>query len=1009
MPTAADAIEKARSLADDDYNDKAYVQYLRASEITINLIPHHPDYRTASQRPDWYKEFADLLKTVRSKQGTMDAIKRDIIEDNLVSGMQPTGIFTSRSPEQTPATPRGRENREPGANFARMPSPTQYQRMPEAEAHSQRFSSPPDDMLAQRFAKLKASSSPPNQYGLGASTAGPGSPIVGSAGQTPLHPSNVPLGTYSSPPPRRPLGPRGMGSTSNVPTIPRKLPLNTSLPRAPDPAYSPVFTVPPKPTSNPPRRSTESTRPGNLRYSQFSNSPRVSPTRGGLDDNPYRSLTPNGLNLARETRSNSPDLPYSTTITAQSLLENLRKFNVLLIDVRTRDQYDNGHVYAKSIICIEPVILKENVSAEELEERLVISPEHEQALFEKRNEYDLVVYYDQSADSVSYLAGSPVGTSAPHLRALHDTLYEFNAYKPLKAGRPPALLLGGLDAWIDLLGQQSLATSSTAAVMSSLQARKPVPRPGRPLGRVPTMASANSSLEIRKRRLREFTPLDSKELSEWMEKSKVEEIDPSTYAEEDALTEEPEETGSEPPSPFVQTYEAFLRRFPEPHDVPQSMTQVDSRPPPAAAPNYAAHMSVAPSRPPPAVPRPSYSGVSDGRQIQPHLQRQNSANRTALYASSSRLDRIKLPRTGLTNFGVTCYMNSTIQCLSATIPLSRFFVDNRFRYYVQKNWKGSQGVMPGLYANLIRSLWKNDIEVIMPTSFRNFCGRLNREWAIDRQQDAKEFFDFVVDCLHEDLNINWQRTPLRPLTFSEEMQRERMPMTKVSRIEWDRYCHREESFISSLFAGQHASRLRCTTCHQTSTTYEAFYSISVEIPPTGAGDIYQCLRSYCKEEMLSGDEVWKCPHCKCKRMATKQIIITRAPQILVVHFKRFSASKTQSARKIHTPIEFPLHGLRMDDFVISHPPPPPPEPGMPPTTGATVPPFTYDAFAVLRHLGSSMGSGHYISLVRDAERQCWRKFDDDRATDFNPRELRPRDRLQNEQAYIVFYERVPAK
>lgn len=682
---------------------------------------------------------------------------------------------------------------------------------------------------------------------------------------------------------------------------------------------------------------------------------------------------------------------------------------MLLIDVRARDQYDNGHVYAKSIICIEPVVLKENVSAEELEERLVVSPEHEQALFEKRNEYDLVVYYDQSADSVSYLAGSPVGTSAPHLRALHDTLYEFNAYKPLKAGRPPALLLGGLDAWVDLLGQQSLATSSTAAVMSSLQARKPVLRPGRPLGRVPTMASANSSLEIRKRRLREFTPLNSKELSEWMEKSKVEEIDTSTYAEEDLLTEEPEETGPEPSTPFVHTYEAFLRRFPEPHDVQQSMTHADPRPPLAATPNYAAHMSVAPSRPPPALPRPSYSGVSDGRQIQPHLHRQNSASRTALYAPNSRLDRLKIPRTGLTNFGVTCYMNSTIQCLSATIPLSRFFIDNRFRYYVQKNWKGSQGVMPGLYANLTRSLWKNDVEVIMPTSFRNFCGRLNREWAIDRQQDAKEFFDFVVDCLHEDLNINWQRTPLRPLTFSEEMQRERMPMTKVSRIEWDRYCHREESFISSLFAGQHASRLRCTTCQQTSTTYEAFYSISVEIPPTGAGDIYQCLRSYCQEEMLSGDEVWKCPHCKCKRMATKQIIITRAPQILVVHFKRFSASKTQSARKIHTPIEFPLHGLRMDDFVIAHPSPPPPEPGMPPTTGATIPPFTYDAFAVLRHLGSSMGSGHYISLVRDAERQCWRKFDDDRATDFNPRELRPRERLQNEQAYIVFYERVPAK
>lgn len=947
------------------------------------------------------------MKAVRSKQGTMDSIKQDIIEDNLASGMQPTGILTSRSPEQVSVTPRGRENRESRTNLARMPSPTQYSSMSESSPNPQRFSNPPDDMLAQRFAKLKASP-PSNQYELGSKTAGSGSPTVRSAGQTPLHPSSVPSGAYGSPPPRRPLGPRVMGSSSNVPTIPPKVPLNTSLPRAPDPAYSPVFTAPSKPTSNPLRTSTESTRSGNLRYSQFSNSPRVSPTRGGFDDNPYRSLTPNGTNSARETRSNSPDLPYSTTITAQSLLENLRKFNVLLIDVRAREQYDNGHIYAKSIICIEPVVLKENVSAEELEERLVVSPEHEQALFEKRNEFDLVVYYDQSAESVSYLAGSPVGTSAPHLRALHDTLYEFNAYKPLKAGRPPALLLGGLDAWIDILGQQSLATSSTAAVMSSLQARKPVPRPGRPLGRVPTMASANSSLEIRKRRLREFTPLNSKELSEWMEKSKTEEIDPSTYAEEETLTEEPEETVQEPPTPFVHTYEAFLRRFPEPHDVQQSMTQAVSHPAPAG-PNYAAQMPVAPSRPRPAVPRPSYSGVSEGRQIQPHLERQNSATRTALYAPSFRLDRLRLPRTGLTNFGVTCYMNSTIQCLSATIPLSRFFVDNRFRYYVQKNWKGSQGVMPGLYANLTRSLWKNDVEVIMPTSFRNFCGRLNREWAIDRQQDAKEFFDFVVDCLHEDLNINWQRTPLRPLTFSEEMQRERMPMTRVSQIEWDRYCHREESFISSLFAGQHASRLRCTTCQQTSTTYEAFYSISVEIPATGTGDIYQCLRSYCQEEMLSGDEVWKCPHCKCKRMATKQIVITRAPQILVVHFKRFSASKTQSARKIHTPIEFPLHGLRMDDFVIPYPSPPPSEPGVAPTTGATVPPFTYDAFAVLRHLGSSMGSGHYISLVRDAERQCWRKFDDERATDFNPRDLRGRDRLQNEQAYIVFYERVPAK
>lgn len=942
-----------------------------------------------------------LLQAVRTKQGTMDAIKQDIIEDNLKSNIQPMGLYASASSglEQSSMTPRGRESREATTQAMRMPSPTQFQRMPDPQASPKRLSTPADDILAQRFARLK-----PFQIRETEPSANVRSP-PGPAGQVSTYTSNTPPSSHVSihgSPPRRPLGPRSMGPSSMVPSHPPKLPLATSLPRAPDPAYSPIYTVPSQAPSNPPRTSTESVRSITQRYSHLSNSPHGSPSRGP-PDNPYRSMTPNGVNSVRETRSNSPELPSNSAISAQDLLEYLRKFNVLVVDVRPRDQFDNGHIYAKSIICVEPVALKENVSAEELEERLVVSPEHEQALFERRNEFDLVVYHDQSTSSVSYLAGSPVGTSAPHLRALHDTLYEFNAYKPLKGGRPPALLLGGLDAWIDLLGQQSLATSSTAAIMGSLQAKKPVPKPGRPLGRVPTMASANSSLEVRKRRLREFTPLNSEELTAWLEKSKKEEIDTSTYLEDEQFTEEPQEESEQPSIPLVHNYEDFLRRFPEPQ-AQQSMVHAESRPAVMPVPNYAASapVPVAPSRPAPAVPRPSYSGVADGRFAQPHVERQNSANRTALYTHNSIRSR-KLPRTGLHNFGVTCYMNSTIQCLSATVMMSKFFIDDRFRYYVQKNWKGSQGVMPGLYANLIRSLWKDDVEVIMPTSFRNFCGRLNREWVIDRQQDAKEFFDFLVDCLHEDLNINWQRNQLRPLTPSEEMQRERMPVPKVSQIEWVRYCHREESFISSLFAGQHASRLRCTTCHQTSTTYEAFYSISVEIPSTGTGDIYQCLRSYCKEEMLSGDEVWKCPHCKCKRMATKQIIITRAPQILVVHFKRFSASKTQSARKIHTPIEFPLHGLRMDDFVV-----PGPESSAP-MLDATTPPFNYDAFGVLRHIGSSMGSGHYISLVRDAERQSWRRFDDDRAGDFNPRDLRARDRLQNEQAYIVFYERVPAK
>ena len=318
--------------------------------------------------------------------------------------------------------------------------------------------------------------------------------------------------------------------------------------------------------------------------------------------------------------------------------------------------------------------------------------------------------------------------------------------------------------------------------------------------------------------------------------------------------------------------------------------------------------------------------------------------------------------------------------------------------------------MPEIFANVLRSLWIGDVQVIKPTTFRNFCGRMNREWVIDRQQDAKEFFDFLVDCLHEDLNMNWERNPLKPLSTEQEMQREKYSISQAGPIEWDRYQHRDHSFISSLFAGQHASRLKCLTCNNTSTTYEAFYSISIEIPKSGTGDIYSCLRSYTQEERLS--ELWRCPYCKCERQATKTIILTRLPQFLVIHFKRFSASKTERARKIHTPIEFPLHGLSMDPFVIPHAKSsnsPVLENGERKIDPAVTPPFSYDAYGVLRHLGNSGDGGHYVSLVKDPGRQCWRKFDDERYTDLDPTRLGSKDRLQNGEAYIVFFQRSMAR
>lgn len=879
---------------------------------------------------------------------------------------------------------------------AKPSKPEALQRRPKTPTNAPIPSS--DNAIEERFSRLRVNHDPTpaesEVYSLrngDHSTTNRSSPTQYAASFSEYSPpQNFEIVSTQGFSPGRPIGPRAMPPPPPLhpphpPKIPLDAPLALSLPRAPSPAYNPSGTIPPL---------------NRKRSIVGMEAIAISPSAGTSALRPLSKTSTNSRKTSRDFNGDSSssyvDLPQVTSLKAEELYERLQEYNVLVIDVRRREEFDRGHISANSVMCIEPLDLRQGVSAEQLEDSLVVSPATELALFERRDFFDLVVYYDQKTSSDRFLSGPPPSNEGRALRALHDTLYEFNAYKPLRL--PPAILIGGLDSWVALVGFPALQTSDTAGLISSKNNRASVTRHGRPISRVP-MASSNSTLEVRKKRLRDYQPLDAEEDKTWRERTRQEEAETSNYHDSDE-EEEPDFSQSNPA--VVHTIEEFFKKYPEPSAIRQSM-MIPAPPPPSRSPPVLPENI--PSRPPPAVPRPSYSGVSERESQISTSSRQPSYASPPLYTSRISSRFLKLPRTGMINFSVTCYMNATIQCLLATIPLSEFFLSNRWRAYVQNNFKGSNGIMPGIFANLIRSLWRGESDAIRPISLRKFSARLNPEWGVDRQQDAKEYIDFLLDCLHEDLNYNWQKTPLTSLTPGEERRRESMPISKVSRLEWERYSHREASFISSLFAGQHASRLRCRTCNNTSTTYEAFYSISIEIPSRGRADIHKCLSSYCKEEMLSGDEVWRCSYCNCEREATKRIIITRAPQFLVIHFKRFSASKTQSVRKVHTQIDFPLHGLNMEPYIFSSRDPQISGENDP----AITPPFIYDAYAVMRHLGSSGNGGHYVSLCKDTARGCWRKFDDDRVSDFDPARLRTSDRLQNEDAYLVFYGRAVAR
>jgi ubiquitin carboxyl-terminal hydrolase 8 len=711
-------------------------------------------------------------------------------------------------------------------------------------------------------------------------------------------------------------------------------------------------------------------------------------------------------------------MPKEGSITAQRLYDYLERFNILLVDFRSREDFDQGHIFARNVICIDPLIVGPGLSAEQLADKLVLSPETEQDLFFKRDYFELVVYYDASTQSEGFLTRPQVETEVK-LKQLHEALYDFNQDKPLQ--RPPIFLVGGIAAWVDLMGMQALQASDTMTRV----------KPGRPIQRRP--AKGDGPVQLPKRRVREYDPLDADEARKWRDRAISESVPsaPVTIPEDSTDEVDIEQEGDEPEK--YPSIEDFNARFPDANRLPPSLpynhqpteiaSQVaripvyPSRPPLSVLPQ-------APTRPAPAAPRMSYMGVSERSVSQTTPVPRTHSGLTPYVPSRYLAANVRLPRTGLYNFGSTCYMNATLQALSATTPLSIMFLDDGFKSAVQKdNWKGSSGLLPEIYSNVIRNLWNNESSYIKPSTFRSFCARLNKIFSDPhQQQDAHEFFSFLIDCLHEDFNGEWSRSPLRPLTTQEEVKRERMPKMVVARMEWNRWTHRDNSYISNLMYGQSSSRLRCPECNTTSTQFDAWAGLQIEIPECREARLQDCLRAHFRDELLDDANQWTCPTCKVPRRASKKLTITRLPPYLAITLGRFR-TEGASQRKVHTQVRFPLAGLDFSEFLVQ-PPSSPSEvqqilsaygpDSLKPSDAAQVPPFIYDAYAVVQHHGQSTRSGHYTCAAKDPARGCWRLFNDTGCKDFDPYASSSSSAasqggeghaLDNDLAYMIFYQR----
>jgi ubiquitin carboxyl-terminal hydrolase 8 len=360
---------------------------------------------------------------------------------------------------------------------------------------------------------------------------------------------------------------------------------------------------------------------------------------------------------------------------------------------------------------------------------------------------------------------------------------------------------------------------------------------------------------------------------------------------------------------------------------------------------------------------------------------------------------------GLKNLGITCYMNATIQCLSATVPFARFFTDGRWRSAVNMvNPMGTKGNLAHAFADILHEMWQGDLPYLTPYNFRRSITGHASQFGGSDQHDSQEFLSFLLDGLHEDLNRILHKPTWQP-TAEREAELERLPQQIASDQEWKIYRMRNDSLIVDFFQGQFRNRLECLTCHKTSTTYNSFMYLTLPVP-TGRGSskvtLTQCLDAFVKSEVMEKTDAWHCPNCRALRRATKQLSLSRLPPVLLIHLKRFQV-KGPFTDKIETLVDFPLRSLDLTNYM---PPPLPPGVDKSQLNGghrmssddprAQLPPYRYDLYGVTNHSGN-LSNGHYTAFI--ASRGGWLYCDDSRVQPTDAREVVGR------RAYVLFYKR----
>ena len=192
---------------------------------------------------------------------------------------------------------------------------------------------------------------------------------------------------------------------------------------------------------------------------------------------------------------------------------------------------------------------------------------------------------------------------------------------------------------------------------------------------------------------------------------------------------------------------------------------------------------------------------------------------------------------GLENIGNTCFMNSSLQCLSHTPMLRDYFLSKEFQKHIRSGAK-----MAGEFASLLCSMWTSHKRFIAPKNFKKALEKHAPSFSGYEHQDAHELLAVLLDGLHEDLNrgisVSTASTTATvtpegsntPVAASQQPKFSRA--TSSGEDEWRKHRYHNTSVIADLFDGQQRVVTECKSCGHQCENFEPFRYLMLPVPVT---------------------------------------------------------------------------------------------------------------------------------------------------------------------------------